>query len=293
MKRIVIHVVISLLAFTCGITASALLAGEQHPTENSPRPAEVVAINQTPEAAVTPTPELEVVFGSRGLKLVPDEVRLTSERFHYEIKVIYPQVVGSDDLRIRQLNQRIKELVTAHYQWPLTITQEELRHSLEIHPEPTNTVDIIYDVSLATDSVLSIYFGEYSYGIGAAHAVQKSFVVNYDLRSKEELKLSDLFAPGSKYLQFISRYCREEFTEGGQGSSLFYESLAPVSRNFESWNVTPTGIMFNFDQCTVFGCSAGQQAIEIPYSKLKSMLSPQGMSILPTSSVVKVKADHK
>jgi hypothetical protein len=293
MKRIVTYVVISLLTVTCVSIINSLRARRRHHAlETSASRAERVAITApVPTAAVTPTPDLEVAFGSHGMKLVPDEVHLASDRRHYEINVSYPQVDGSDDVYVRRLNQRIKELVTANYRWPLTITDEELRRSLEMHPEPTNTVDIIYDVSLASDSMLSIYFAEYSYGIGAAHGVQQSFVLNYDLVAKEELKLSDLFAPGSKYLRFISRYCTEELTRDGHASTPFPESLTPVSRNFASWNATPTGIRFNFDQCRVFGCSAPQQEVEIPFSDLKPILSSRAVSIWPISSVVKGKAD--
>ena len=294
MKRIVTYVVISLLTVTCVSIVNSLLARRrQHALETSASsPARVGITPPVPSAAVIPTPDIEMAFGSHGLRLVPDKVQLTSERRHYEINVSYPQVDGTADPHIRRLNQRIKELVRANYRWPLTITDDELRRSLEMHPEPTNTVDINYDVSLASDSVLSIYFGKYSYGIGAAHGVQQSFVINYDVAAKKELKLSHLFAPGSKYLQFISRYCTEELTRDGHGSIPFSESLIPVSSNFASWNVTPTGIRFNFDQCRIFGCSAPQQDVEIPFSDLKPILSARAMSILPISSVVTVKAYH-
>lgn len=62
-------------------------------------------------------------------------------------------------------------------------------------------------MDLATDSVLSICFNGYVYGISAAHGSQISFVINHDLASGKELKLAPLFNPGSKYLEFISRYC--------------------------------------------------------------------------------------
>ena len=293
MKRILVYVTSSLLTFNFGITADALLGGYLHPAEKSPPRAEIVAVPQPAlEAEATPTPEPEIVFGGGRLKLVPDEVHLSSDRLHYQINVRYPQVDGSADPHIRRLNQRINELVTKEYEWPIYIVEEELHQALRMHPEVYNLVDIVYDVTSATDSVLSIYFGEYSYGIGAAHGVQSSFVVNYDLASKKELKLSDLFKPGSKYLEFVSRYCKDEFKRQGHGESLFPEALVPVRRNFESWNVTSTGIRFNFDACTIFGCSGGQTEVEIPFSDLKPILSARAMSILPTSSVVKVKADH-
>ena len=292
-KRILIYVTCSVLSFNFGLVAEALLAGRRPPAE-TPRPAEVVSIpaEETDEVDAAPTPEPEIVFGGGRLKLVPDEVQLNSDRFHYQIKVTYPQVVGSDEAHIRRLNQHIKQLVTEQYRWPLTITEEELRHSLEVHPEVYNTVDINYSVEFAGDSMVSIFFGEYSYGIGAAHAVEQSFVVNYDLARGKELKLSDLFAPGSKYQDLIENYCVAQLKRS-DGLEPFPDSFAPGSGNLKSWTVTPTGISFHFDSCSIAGCSSGPFEVEIPYSDLKPMLSSRAMSILPISSVVKVKADHK
>lgn len=291
MKRILVYVTSSLLTFHFGITADALLGGYLHPAENVPPPAEVVAIPQpTLEAEATPSPEPEIVFGGGRLKLAPDEVHLSSDRLHYQINVRYPQVDGSDDPHIRRLNQRINELMTKQYEWPIYIVDEELRKALRTHPEVYDQVDIDYDVTSATDSILSIYFLEYSYGIGAAHSVQGSLVVNYDLVAKKELKLSDLFKPGSGYLEFLSRYCKEEFKQ--QGQFLLPEALAPARGTFASWNVTPNGIRFNFDACALSGCADGEREVEIRYSDLKPMLSARAMSILPISSVVQVKADH-
>jgi hypothetical protein len=67
----------------------------------------------------------EFLVGTGRLRMVPDEVQLKSERLRYEIDVRYPQIVGSEDLHIRKLNQHIKERATEQHQgrlfalWPL------------------------------------------------------------------------------------------------------------------------------------------------------------------------------
>jgi hypothetical protein len=120
---------------------------------------------------------------------------------------------------------------------------------------------------------LSIYFVGYSYGIGAAHSVQYSFVINYDLVLRKQLKLSDLFKPHSKYLEFISNYCMDELSRRSEFN--FEEALRPMAENFESWNVTRHGIRFNFEACKVFGCSSGEQVVEIPFTALEQLLDRQ------------------
>ena len=139
-----------------------------------------------PEPA--PTPDHEIVFGRDRLRIVAEEVHLKSERLRYEINVTYPQIVGSDDRHIRKLNQRIKQVATKQYQWFLTPSKKDLRYYRTVHPEVFNSLDVDYEVLLATDSVLSIYFNAYSYGIGAAHSVQYSFVINYDLSVRQRIE---------------------------------------------------------------------------------------------------------
>jgi hypothetical protein len=107
------------------------------------------------------------------------------------------------------LNNKIRQLATEQYGWLLNST-EPLTHSLYKYPDVYNTVNLSYEVSIATDEFLSIYFEVYSYGVGAAHSVQHSFTVNYDFRSGKSLKLADIFKPNENYLQFISQYCIDD-----------------------------------------------------------------------------------
>lgn len=186
----------------------------------------------------------------------------------------YPQIVGTEDLHIRKLNQHIKKLATEQHQWPLSPSKADLRYYREKWPDVFNSVDLDYEIRLATDFLLSIYFVSYSYGIGAAHSVQYSLVVNYHLVLRKPLKLSELFKRHSKYLAFISRYCMDELSKGpGHAAEfMFKEALAPVAENFESWNITRDGIRFNFDACKVFSCAGGEQAVEIPFTALEQFL---------------------
>ncbi|HAF12501.1 MAG TPA: hypothetical protein DCK93_18360 [Blastocatellia bacterium] len=175
---------------------------------------------QTPSPNITPTPELEVTFG-KGLKIVPKTVGLENQRRRYKIYVVYPHIEGSKSVGILKLNRRIKDLVTKQYQWPLIPpTKEDLRH-YEKWPGVFDSVDLNYDVVLATDQLLSIYFEVYSYGIGAAHSVQQSFTGNFDVRSEKPITLAGLFKPQAKHFNFISSYCLGELSKDHDPIALF------------------------------------------------------------------------
>jgi len=231
----------------------------------------------TPSPVIAPAPEHEVSLG-KGLKIIPKTIELEDERRRYKIYVVYPQIEGSKDRGILNLNRRIKGLVTEQYQWPLIPpTKEALRH-YEKWPGVFNSVDLDYEVVLATDEFLSIYFEVYSYGIGAAHSVQQSFTVNFDLSSEEPIQLAGLFKPNAKHLQFISDYCIRELSKDHQyamSDPVFKDELAPKLKNYESWNLTKEGLRFNFDACKIDGCAAGKVEVKITFDALKEKVKPK------------------
>jgi len=218
-----------------------------------------------------------VAFG-KGLKIAPRNIALKNENRRYQVDVVYPQIEGSKSRGVLRLNRRIKELVTKQYQWPLIPpTKEDLR-LYEKWPGVFNSVSLDYEVVLATGDLLSIYFDVYSYGIGAAHSVQQSFTVNFDLSSETPLQLTGLFKPNSKYLQFISDYCFRELSKDHQyavSDPMFKDELAPKLKNYESWNITKEGLRFNFDACRIDGCAAGKDEVKITFDALKEKLKPK------------------
>jgi len=282
MKRFALSLIGSFLAFTAGlVTASSWnlmqpvvadpVVVERCPPGQQSSPQIGVAINP----ALTEAPDREYHFAQGRLKLVPENVRLKSDSLHYDIDVKYPQIVGADTPGIRKINQHLKALATAKYQWPLNESPEDIRKDQERLPGTYNSVNFDYELSVATDSFLSIFFTGYSYGVGAAHAVQESESLNYDLASGSELKLADLFKSGSKYLEFISEYCIEQLSAtAGVPDRLNKGRLAPAAKNFENWHITTGGISFNFDACEIFACAEGDQSVEIPFSDLRPLFAP-------------------
>ena len=268
-KSIILTLIGTVLAFVAGIVTT----GSWHKTSTSttavePRKAGVTQQpcgTPSPAPAVTPRPsDSEFVFAEGRLRITPEDIHLKSERLLYEIDVRYPQITGSSDRHIKKLNQRLRQLAVDHYQWTLTPSKADLRHAREVFPGVFNSVDLDYEIVFAADSLVSIYLEFFDYGIGAGHSVQTSYVINYDLKSHRELKLSDRFKPNSKYLEFIARYCTDALSP--------YEPLAPKAETFTSWNITNYGIRFNFDACKIAGCADGAQKVTISYAALRPFL---------------------
>jgi hypothetical protein len=105
-------------------------------------------------------------------------------------------------------------------------------------------------------------------------------VLNYDLKNGKQLKLADLFKPGSKYLQAIATYSIADLKKQGKEKGLTDEEIergaAADAKNYQSWNITKRGLAISFDSYQVGPYAAGPQSVTVPYSALKDLISPEG-----------------
>jgi hypothetical protein len=284
MKGIAVRLISVLLTFLFGVGASSLRSWTTHPAQqNQIRVWQALSENNLAPPSIEPGVEKEMILGGGRLRIVSEEVRLKSERLRYEIDVTYPQIIGSDERHIRRLNQHLEELATKAYAWPLHPSKADLEYYRNgPFSEFFNRVDLDYEVSLASDTLLSIYFKGYSYGIGAGHAVEYCLVVNYDLQSKKQLTLSEVFKPNLNYRQILTTYCREELTR--KVTDEWHRSLE--GETLEKWGVTARGIVFTFEECTIFSCAEGEQRVEIPFTVLRPLLkSGRSLTALADSSL--------
>lgn len=284
MRRFVVSLLSSVLAFTAGLVTAASWGSNARATHEpvtikiqepcAPTPPQPPA----PVQSFTVTPPHEFDFGQKGLKLVPERVQMKSESAGYDIDVSYPQIVGTpgaDMASIWKINRHLKEEATQLYKWPLK-SSETPRRSFEARSGTRDTVNFTYHVALATDFFLGINFIGYSYDGVTQSQLKDSFTLNYDLKSGKNLKLSEIFKPGSNYLDFISRYCVDEISRHFSGTSARVASYAliPLPQNFEAWQISANGLTFNFYACKVVDCSEGDQSVTIPWDDLKPMLNP-------------------
>ena len=281
MKRFGVSLIGSILAFTAG-----LVTAQSWNTKSRAEMIEHLAVNVAEPCVPTPpppppapvqsftvTPPREFDFGQSGLKLVPERVQMKSESFGYDIDVSYPQILGipfTNESKIGKVNQQIKEAATKLYQWPLNPALQLRAHSQR---SVRNTVNFTYQIGLATDSFLSVNFIGYSYNGDVQRRLQDSFSATYDLTTGRQVKLSELFMPRSNYLHAISTHAIFELSKV-KDRKLVLEALAPEAENFNVWQITQTGILFNFYGCRVAHCGEGELSVLIPYEDLKTMLVP-------------------
>lgn len=215
------------------------------------------------------------------VELVSKQIKESNKKRMYEIDAQYPQLTGGNNPNFEKFNQVARGLATRHVAGFRKDMQED-EESEEPRPEGSmgSDIDVSYSVELAQDDLVSIHFTVSSYYQGAAHPNSFADVLNYDLKNGKQLKLSDLFKPGAKFLQAIASYCIADLKKQGKENGLLDEEIekgaGASAKNYQNWTITRRGLSISFDAYQVGPYAAGPQHVTVPYSTLKDLINPDG-----------------
>jgi len=196
----------------------------------------------------------------------------TSQDPAYTMTAQIPQLSGSDDPRVGTFNQMLNEIV----QKEIEVFRGEFTRGPFFEVSTASFLEVTYELVSQYEDIWSIKFYYSFYNNGAAHPGDFSHTVNYDLRVGRELGLSDLFLPGSNYLETISNYCLEELRKQPYSDSFTTSGADPTLENYRNWNIAPDGLVITFDTYQVAPGAAGPQVVVIPFEQLNLILDPQG-----------------
>lgn len=230
---------------------------------------------------------------SGDLRLVAKQISEHNDKRKYTIDVVYPQLAGANEPGIEKFNREVSLRINSEVgEWK---KGAGLQPGEKYTPEMVlseDSLDIGYEVVLATDNLVSIIFSVADFPHGAAHGSYHGEVVNYDLKADRLLKLSDLFQPQSRYLKFISDYCIKELKAQNQkekpedrmlNDEGIENGAGAEEDNYRLWNINEKGLLITFDVYQVGPFAMGQQEVVIPYSALKGILKPDG----PVAQLIK------
>lgn len=192
----------------------------------------------------------------------------------YTITAQIPSLQGSDDPRVSTFNARL-----------LQIAQDQINQfrsdvlSFASNPPISagSFFDMQYSVIGQRGDVWSIKFDISFYSDGAAHPAHYSTTLNYDLEAAREVALSELFLPGSNYLEVISEYCKEQLSIRDIAFDGFSQGADPLAENFGRWNLSNAGLLITFDEYQVAPYAAGPQVVVIPYPELQGIIASPGV----------------
>jgi hypothetical protein len=218
-----------------------------------------------------------------GLAVATKQIKEENKKRGYRINAEYPQVEGAG-----KFNALAEAFVTKEVS---DFRRDAGRKPGEEDFTPDaseDSLDIRYFVRLANADLISVEFAVDYYEHGAAHGSHAFHVVNYDAKTGRELKLADLFKPGSDYLKRISevairqvRRWNKDSAEYGSGEPYLTEEgitagAAPDAENYQNWTLTPRGLAVTFDYYQLGAYAAGAQKVVLPYADLKDVIRTGG-----------------
>jgi hypothetical protein len=252
--------------FVSGFLLATILAcgGTSVPLQTTDTPYVPPTVEFTP--TFTPIPLASVV------SLVSTPTEETGSSPDYTIKAQTPFLQGSEDLRITNFNNEMTLLT----QEEIAKFKDNVSQTTSLPGATGSFFDQQYKLLSPLSNLVSLRFQIMIYIQGAAHPGTHSRTVTYDLEAGSDVKLADLFLPGSDYLEKIANYCIAQLRTRPIDFESFSSGAAPVPENYGNWNITPDGLLITFDEYQVAAYAAGAQEVTVPFADLQSIIDAHG-----------------
>jgi hypothetical protein len=254
--------------FVLSILLATILACGGTPTPPPATATPNLPPTQTSLPTQTPVPLYQLVT----LASVPRNETGQAPAPAYTLKARIPVLQGSDDPRVTNFNNEMGLL-----------TQEEIAkfkdNVAQTRPLPGSSgssYDQQYKLLSPPGNLVSLKFQIQIYIYESAHPNTHSRTVNYDLEAGADVRLEQLFLPGSDYLVRIANYCIAKLKSRNIGFESFSSGAQPSPANYGNWNITTDGLLITFDEYQVAAYAAGPQEVVVPYAEIQSDIDLHG-----------------
>ncbi|MFO1520083.1 MAG: DUF3298 and DUF4163 domain-containing protein [bacterium] len=141
--------------------------------------------------------------------------------------------------------------------------------------EARNEIQIDYSVSSFDDQYKSFRFEVMTY-TGGAHPNTDILTRTFDMKSGKLISLSDLFKPGSDYLNALSRIAFDQIKAKVENTDAGWvkKGTAPTAENYGAFLLDEKDLVIVFQAYQVAPYVEGPQEVKIPYAQLKDSLNP-------------------
>ena len=190
----------------------------------------------------------------------------------YTLDAKIPVLLGSEDPRVINFNNEMTLLT----QEEIASFKDNARMAQNYPDLPGSAYDQQYELLSPPGNLLSLKFDININIEGTAHPNTHSRTVTYDLEAGADVRLGQLFLPGSDYLERIANYCIAELETRDISFDASSTGAEPVPENYGNWNVTAEGLLITFDASQVAGYAAGPQQVVVPYAELQPVIDANG-----------------
>ncbi|WP_379129400.1 WG repeat-containing protein [Paenibacillus sp. sgz500958] len=177
--------------------------------------------------------------------------------------VYYPVVEGIANVEVsRDVNNKLKELSLV-----------EGGGGGGTPREASYTGD--FSVAFFRKNLLVLELNGYNFPFGAAHGMPTKIYVHINLRNGKFYKLSDLFKPGSKYVEKLSDIVGKQIATDPQYSYVFPGAYTGIKAD-QPFYVDAEALYLYFAPYEIAPYSAGFPTFRIPYAEIMGLISTEG-----------------
>ena len=225
-------------------------------------------------SAVSPLPAETAIPLSQRVILTFISFREEGQLPKYTISAQTPLLAGVEDPRSQAFNEAVSDLI----QHEIKYFRKNVLAQMPAQPVSSgSSFDVQFVVIFQGGGLWSLKFSFSGYADGAAHPYHYSLTYNYDLEQGKQISLEELFPADSDYLSALSSYCIAELSKRDIGFyGGFQQGAEPTPDNYRNWNITADGLLVTFDEYQVAPYAAGPQVVSVPYSKLSTLINPNG-----------------
>jgi len=214
-----------------------------------------------------------------GLTLIARSWR--QSRPHTYVDLTLPWLVPEADSRARAFNIRTEALAGKEMSM-LEPVRGELMPADRPDSAHDDSVDVNFEVILATGDLISVKIHKNVFFWSAMHPRSTTKTINYALDSGRIINLGDVFRPDSGYLEALSTYCIEALMQRSRVTDLsnrewVERGAAAKAENFRNWNIGRDGLIFTFNEYQVAPYAAGSFEVTIPYARLVPVIRKNGI----------------
>lgn len=221
---------------------------------------------------------------------VAQTLKLTDAKQRFEIDASYPQL-QSPDAAGQAFNQLMRSRIEAEVAEFKKNAAEGMAFLKDPAVDPKNfdgfnsSLLISYETARADSRVISVALMAETFVIGNAHPSHWPMMLNYDLARRKEIKLADLFKPGTNYLQTLAPLCKADLKRQAKQNQfpdiddMISEGTAPKAENYRSFTLTPTALVIAFPEYQAGPYVYGQHEVTIPYTRLQAILARNGLTL--------------
>lgn len=132
-----------------------------------------------------------------------------------------------------------------------------------------------FSVAFFRKNLLVLELTGYRYPFGAAHGMPTRIYTHTNLRTGRFYKLGDLFKPGSRYVEKLSKIVGKQIENDPQYSYVFPDAYQGITSN-QPFFVDNEALYLYFAPYEIAPYAAGFPTFRIPYAEIMGLISTEG-----------------